>query len=190
MKKTILIVMIVGFIMACNNENTDKSKGEKMDTKVEATTSNLTYPYKAEYSSDIKTGDAGHSKLVLDFYKCWEEGRIDDMSPLLADSVFIDFPEGGKFHGTRDSLIHFAKGVRGGYKKIEFKVDTWMPIHVNDKNEDYVLVWDREYETGQDNKVDSSGVHSYWQIKNNKISGWSEFRQALTEMRTETAKKK
>ncbi len=180
MKKLILIVVAGCFITACNNETTDKAKGEKMDTKVETATSNVTYPYKASYSSDFKMGDANNSKLVLDFFKGWEDGTMTGWKDMLADSVWINFPDGQRFWLSRDSVITMGNQYRSQSSNIKLDIEAFMPIHLNDKNEDYVLVWEKDYNTNKKtNKLDSVGTHSFWQVKNNKITGWQEYNRKL-----------
>jgi len=180
MKKLILIIALGCIIMACNNESADKTTAS--EKKDEAATSNISYPFKADYSADFKMGDANHSKLVLDFIKCWVDNRMDDMRPLLADSVSVEFPDGERFAGTADSLIKTGKQFRSMYSSIVSTMDGWMPVHSNDKNEDFVLIWGKDITTDTKGKVDSVRGHSYWLIKNNKIAAWSEFQQKLTPM--------
>ena len=181
MTKLIVTAAAACFIVACNNDST-KSSAAKEDTtaKVEAPTTTVDYPYKADYTIDFKVGDANNSKLVLDFFKLWENNNIDAMKPMLADSVWIEGSNGEKIHATADSVITLAKQIRSSMSKVEIKLDTWMPIHANDKNDDWVLVWERDYTTDNKGKLDSTRVHTYWQVKNNKIAGWSEFSQKMT----------
>ena len=111
----------------------------------------------------------------------WEDNKVDEMKALLADSVSIDFPDGNKFNDNKvDSMINFAKQVRATLSSLKITFDGWMPVHANDANEDYVLVWSRDYSTDLSGKVDSSRVHAYFLIKNNKVRSWSEFQQKLT----------
>jgi ketosteroid isomerase-like protein len=182
MTKLIVTAAAACFILACNNDST-KSDAAKEDTAAKAeTASTVDYPYKAEYTTDFKVGDANNSKLVLDFFKLWETGDIDAMKDKLTDSVWIEFSDGSKVHATADSVVKLAKQYRSTMSKVEIKLETWMPIHANDKSEDWVLVWERDYTTdAKSGKLDSMRIHSYWQVKNNKISGWSEFQQKLAE---------
>ncbi len=177
MKRLIIILFVAALLNACNNEKkVDESKSEgKMEPAA-----GISYPYSPAYSADFSIGDANHSKMVLDLYKMWEDGKIDDMRPLLNDSVFIDVADGMKFNNTIDSFLNFAKQVRAMYKTTRPVFDTWMPVHHKESNEDYVLVWNRDYSTTMDGKSDSVRVHAYFQIKNNKVRGWSEFQQKLT----------
>lgn len=179
--KQLFFTMVIAaiFLLACSNEKkTDEQATAGAAEKKE--TAAVSYPYKAEYSSDFSIGDPNHSKMVLDLYKMWEEGKIDEMKPLLADSVFIDVFDGNKFNNAADSFITFAKQMRAGYKSSMPAFDGWIPVHSNDKNEDYVLVWSRDYWTTTDGKSDSLRAHAYFLIKNNKVAGWSEFSQKLT----------
>ena len=179
MKRLSIALVAASVLLACNNNKKADETSGKTEEKKE--TAAITYPYKANYSSDFSIGDANHSKIVLDLYKMWEEGRVDDFKSVLADSASIDFPNGFKFKdNTADSLISFAKQFRKSLASVKLSFDAWMPIHSNDKKEDYVLVWYREYETDMKGKVDSTAGHAYFQIKNNKVRSWSEFDQKLT----------
>ncbi|MGQ0737719.1 MAG: nuclear transport factor 2 family protein [Bacteroidota bacterium] len=179
MKKVLLAFLISGLITACNNEkkNDDKTGGDKTETKTMK--DDIAYPYKAEYA-DFKMGDPNHTKLVLDFYKVYEDNRMDDGKAMLADSVAVNFADGNKFMGSADSLISMGKQFRGMYSAVKITIDACMAVHSNDKNEDWVLIWDRSYTTDQKGKTDSVGGHSYWQIKNGKIAFWGEQQAKLT----------
>lgn len=178
MKRLPIAAIAAALLFACSNEKKpDEGSGTTGDKKETAA---ITYPYKADYSSDFSMGDAGHAKMVLDLYKMWEDNKLDDMKALLADSVSIDFPDGNKFNNTVDSMISFARQFRSGLSSVKVSIDGWMPIHVNDTKEDYVLVWSRDYNTDMSGKLDSTRTHAYFQIKNNKIRLWSEYQQKLT----------
>ena len=177
MKRLLIAVVAITVIAACNNEKkTDDSSAKGDEKKGEA----ISYPYKAAYSSDFGMGDPNHAKMVLDLYKMWEDNKVGDMKSLLADSVSIDFPDGNKFNSTVDSMISFAGQFRSSLASVKVSFDGWMPIHVNDTKEDYVLVWSRDYNTDKAGKIDSTRGHAYFLIKNNKIRSWSEFQQKLT----------
>jgi hypothetical protein len=164
-------------LVACNNEKTESTDAASDEKKM---TGNISYPYQPAYSHDFKIGDPNHSKLVLDFFKAWEENRMDDMRTMLTDSVWVDFSDGEKFSGTKDSLIKGGKDFRSMFSSVSVSVDGWIPVHANDKNEDWVLVWSKDINTDTKGKVDSLRGHSYYMIKDNKIAGWSEFQQKLT----------
>ena len=178
MKRLSIVLVAASVLFACNNDKKAEETSGKTEEKKESPA--ITYPYTAAYSSDFSIGDANHAKMVLDLFKMWEENKVDDMKTLLADSVSIEFPDGYKFaDNTADSMINFAKQFRKQIKSIKVEVDGWMPVKSNDKNDDYVLIWSREYTTDMSGKADSSRLHAYFLIKNNKIRSWSEFSQKL-----------
>ena len=178
MKPLLIALVAAAFLFACNNEKKTDETSVKTEEKTESVAIN--YPYKAAYSSDFSVGDPNHAKMVLDLFKMWEENKVDDMKTLLADSVSIEFPDGNKFaNNTVDSMINFAKQFRKQIKSLKVEFDGWMAVKSNDKKEDYVLTWSRDYTTDMSGKADSARVHAYFLIKNNKIRSWSEFQQKL-----------
>jgi len=178
MKRLLIALIAAAFLFACNNEKKTEEKSATTEEKAEPVAIN--YPYKASYSSDFSIGDANHAKMVLDLLKMWEENKLDDMKTLLADSVSIEFPDGNKFaDNTADSLINFAKKFRKQISSLKVECDGWMAVKSNDKKDDYVLTWSRDYTTDASGKKDSTRTHAYFLIKNNKIRSWSEFQQSL-----------
>ena len=75
-----------------------------------------------------------------------EEQRDIDQETLreeIADkkSLFsFYFSDGSKFTGPRDSVMYYASKFRDSLSKIEIKMDGWIPLHAEDKNEDWVSV--------------------------------------------------
>ena len=179
MKRLFIVLFATSVLVACSNDKKTDETSAKPEEKKESVA--IAYPYTAAFSSDLSIGDANHAKMVLDLYKMWEDGKVDDFKTLMGDSVSIDFPDGNKYKDNKvDSMISFAKQVRSTFSSVKLAFDGWMPIHANDIKEDFVLVWYREYETDMKGKVDSIRGHACFHIKNNKVRSWSEFSQALT----------
>jgi hypothetical protein len=177
MKKLFFLPLLALIVLAsCKDKKADDKTSES--NKATGSGDKITYPYTPEYSSDMSLGDPNHSKLVLDLLKAWDDNKLDDMRSYFADTVHTSFVDGSKFDGPADSLVAGGKALRASFSSVQTKVDAWMPVHVNDKNEDYVLVWSRDYST-KDGMVDSTASHTYWEIKNNKIAGWHEFQAKL-----------
>jgi hypothetical protein len=177
MKKISIALLAASFFISCNNE---KKADETAASPIEEKKQMVALPYMAEYS-DFSIGDQNHTKMVLDFFKMFEENRLNDGRSFLTDTVAVDFPDGSKFMGTADSLIKLGIQYRKMYGKLETKVDACLAVHSNDKNEDWVLIWDRTYNTDEKGKVDSTRNQSYWQIKNNKITYWGEYKAPLAQ---------
>lgn len=177
MKKLSFAIVVISMLVACNDKKSDdKTGGDKTADK--KTMDSITYPFTPAYTHDFSMGDPNHSKIVLDFIKTWEDNKIKDMRPLLADTMAVDFSDGSKFMGTADSLLSIAQMFRDQFSSVRIVVDAWMPVHSNDKNEDWVLVWEKDYTT-KDGVVDSIGSHAYFQIRNNKIAYWHELQSKL-----------
>ena len=182
MKRTFLTILSLAFLFtACNEKTSDRMKGANDGSPDTTSTSQSTinYPYKAVISSDMSIGKPEHAKMVLDMFKAWEEGRMDSMRSMLADSVEVTFSDGMVFKGSADSLLAFGKQMRANYSDSNTTLFAWVPVHLNNTNEDYVLVWGNDYLTDKAGKIDSTAGHSYWQIENNKIKAWGEFQRKL-----------
>jgi len=167
----------------CSCNNAADSVNAKTDSSVvkttekEAVSEPVSYPYTADYSIKFSAGNPVHTKLVLDFYKLFETNKLDEMKPFLADSVYAEFADGIRFNLPADSLISMGKKYRATMSEYKYKFDTWLSMHSDDKNEDWVLLWSRAYFTDKKGKKDSLRIHEYYQIKDNKIVYWSEFNQ-------------
>jgi len=178
MKQLLFILVTAVLFSACNNNKTASESTE--EKKVETTSADVNYAYKASYSSDMKVGEASTTKLVLDFIKGWEDGTMTGWKDQLADSVWINFADGQRFWLSRDSVIAMGSQYRAMYSSVKLDAQGFLPIHVNDKNEDYLLFWDKEITTDKKSgKVDSLESHSFWQVKNNKIAGWQDYNRKL-----------
>ncbi|MBM3415366.1 MAG: hypothetical protein FJY20_02755 [Bacteroidetes bacterium] len=162
---------------SCNNEKKDDKQDDNKKETVKSG-SDVSLPYKTEYSS-FSMGDPSHTKLVLDFYKTFEENRMDDGKAMLTDSVAVNFADGSKFMGTKDSLISMGKQYRSAYADVKITIDACIVVHSNDKNEDWLLIWDKSVTKDTKGKIDSIGGQSYWLIKDGKITFWGESQAKL-----------
>ncbi len=176
MKKIVLLIAVIAVFAHCNNKKEDKPETKAEEKKAD---DSITYPFTAAYSSDMSMGDPNHAKIVLDFIKSFEERRFTDMRALMADTFAIDLADGNKYRGTADSAMKMVQRVTDMYASARITIDAWMPIHSNDRNEDFVLVWERDYYTGKGGHMDSLGYHNVYQVKNNKISYCAEFQMKL-----------
>lgn len=157
--------------VACNtapssSSGTDTSKA----TTAAVTEPAITMPYTAGYSSNFSPGKQEDALTVLNSYKAWENGDMAALAATFADSIAINFPDGSKFYGTRDSAIGDAKKYRDGISSVKIDMDAWIPMHNNDKNEDWVLVWYKEIDTRKNGKTDSTYYHDLNLIKSGKIA--------------------
>lgn len=142
--------------------------------------SSVSFPYTAEYSSKFSIGKDSNSLMVLNNYKAWEAGDMEAFKSTLSDSFTVYFADGGKFSGTRDSAMTLASAFRDSISKVELKIDAWVPLHSEDKNEDWVSVWYKETDTYKNGKVDSAYYHDDNLLdKNGKIMMTAIHKQVL-----------
>ncbi|CAN5182141.1 hypothetical protein BH11BAC6_BH11BAC6_10290 [soil metagenome] len=147
MKKLIFILIVSAIYAAC----TDKPASEAAT----ASASSVSLPYTATYTK-LSIGKDSNILAVLNNYKAWETGDMDAFKNTWGDSVTVYFSGGDKFHGSRDSVMYYASKYRDSLSKVEFKMDAFVPLHSDDKNEDWVMVWYTEIDTHKDGKVDSA----------------------------------
>lgn len=157
--------MVVAACIAGCNQNTAADKTTAASTSSPDSTK---YPYKATYSSSFSMGAPANAKIILDIWKAYEENRLQDTKELWGDTVTMEFASGFKLHAGRDSLIAGGVAERGKYSSVVDSVEAWMPLHSNDKNEDWVAVWGMEYTTDAKGKKDTTDLHEVWQLKNGK----------------------
>jgi hypothetical protein len=184
MKLLLIFCFAIFFLSTCKNASTESSSTDTTQaaktTEAEKTTAAaISYPYTAIYSSDFKMGDPNHAKSLLDLYTLWDAGKVAEMRPLLSDSVDFTFSDGTHLKGSLDSVIKWTSDFRNAYKSVTSKVQAWLPIHANDKNEDWVLAWIREIRTSKKGVTDSSDLHEVWRIKNGKFDLAFQYNQVI-----------
>jgi len=184
MKQLLLFAIAIILFEACSSSGTGDATKDSTQTLAAVEPEKkpeqaISYPYTAVYSSDFKIGDAQNAKTVLDLYKLFDAGSIAEMRPSFADTVEFTFSDGSHFRNSSDSLLRMVTKLRGAFKTINNKVIAWIPIHANDKNEDFVLIWATEIRTSNKGVTDSSELHEGWRLKNGKIDEVFQYEQKI-----------
>ncbi|QEC68667.1 hypothetical protein FRZ67_15635 [Panacibacter ginsenosidivorans] len=169
MKKLLFILLISILYVACTG-NQSSSKTTNDSTSASVKEALLTMPYKASYSSDISVGKQSDALTVLNSYKAWETGDMIAFANTFSDSVYLNFSDGSKLTGTKDSMMKMASKYRDSIASVKIDMDVWLPVHSNDKNEDAVLVWYKEIDTYKSGKIDSIYYNDINGIKDGKIN--------------------
>jgi hypothetical protein len=112
-------------------------------------------------------------------YKLWDAGKVSEMRPFFADSLDLTFANGTRIKGGADSILKSVSGIRAELKNVTSKVQGWIPVHSNDKNEDWVLIWAREIRTTNKGKTDSSDLHEIWHVKGGKFDVVFQYNQQI-----------
>lgn len=179
MKKTLLILSMSVWAVACNNQSaetpmTEEPKAEAVVPKV------VSHPYTAAYSSDFSIGDPELVNVVLNLYKDIEANRLDSLDKYFADSVYWRNYAEADVTLTKAGLISKIKGLRNRFKEFNETPIAFTALHANDKSEDWVLTWIKERVTYANGKKDSTTYHETWRIRDGKIfmhDSYAKFRQ-------------
>ena len=136
--------------------------------------------YKATYSSSFSIPDSAKLvQLVLQSYKDWENNNLKNASAYFADTIAWDQTDGTKHRMVRDSMVKFFNKYRDSLSSSKIDMAAFIPLHSNDKKEDWVLTWYKQTDTYKNGKVDSTFYHDLNHIKNGKIDYISSLRQTL-----------
>ncbi len=177
MKRVLLFSSAFFLFMACNNEAAKTAETKKE----EPAASTVTLPYTAGYSSQFNDKVSDQDLLlVLNSYKYWETGDMNAVAGTLADSVRFEGSDGTRYSGAKAGLVDMWTKHRDSISTVQIMMDAWTKDHSIDKNDDYVLVWYKEIDTYKSGRVDSAYFADINQVKNGKISWFSQYKQALT----------
>jgi hypothetical protein len=179
MKNLILVLFLLVTLLytACTGTTSTSDSNSNSGTSAGSA---IALPYTAGYSSSFSIGSDSSVLMVLNNYKAWENGDMDGLKNTMADSVALNFSDGSKFLGTRDSAMKMAKLYRDSLSKVQLKIDAWVPLHSKDQNADWVSVWYREIDTYKNGKVDSAYYQDDNMLdKSGKITFSSSHRQVL-----------
>jgi hypothetical protein len=162
MKKFLFLLSLAAFV-ACNSGS--DSKGSMSTTDSSAMSSDTTtYQYAADYSSKFEMGDGKNVKTIFALYTDWDNNNLDNSKDKFADSVSMLFSSGEMMAGTRDSIIAQSKAFRNSLGTVKTQVHAVVPLRSTDKEEDWVLVWFKEYTTDAKGKKDSTEFQETWRL--------------------------
>lgn len=179
MKKVIYAITAFSFFIACNSaetKSTDTAANDSTNTNNE-TVMSLTYAYTPTYTADFELGDPKYAQTVLELWKDFDNNTLENHKDAFADSVYVDFAEGGHFAGTRDSLLSSLKAYRTSLGSATDEVVAWTTLKPKGKDETWVLVWGKEVDE-KNGKKDSVNLNENWMFnKDGKIAFMTQYVQ-------------
>ena len=182
MKKNHFIALLACTILSCNTPAKEDAKVNNDSTPVtaEAAKPAITLPYTATYSSDWTIGNQDNVKIVLDLYKAFEENKIDDAyNQYLADTVTAQNYDAKHLVLSKQAVIKEAKEFRNTFKSVSEEFVAFVPLHSNDKNEDWVGTWMKERVVRNNGTKDSTYYMETWHFKDGKVTyriGFAQYR--------------
>ena len=179
MKKYILLFFATGCcLVACNSKNETQSDAATAAT----TTSTVSLPYTASYSTDFNSNVPDSELLtVLNSYKYWEEGDMKGLRATMSDSIYADMSSGAHYKGLSDSIIGIWGKYRDSLSSVKITMEVWLKNHSVKDSSNYINVWYKEIDTFKNGKVDSANYEDDNGMKDGKIIWLSSHKQKLKE---------
>lgn len=169
--KQLLFVCSIALLAGCNNAGTGEAKKDSTGTTETAAAKKPLpeMPYQLEKPySNWQTGDPQNAVTVMNSLKGFETNDIPKCMTGFADTVKINF-DGMQGTFSKDSLAKMFTQQRGMYTGFTVKMGDWESVISEDKKEEWVTLWYKQYMTGKNGKTDSSECINDAMIKNGKI---------------------
>lgn len=112
------------------------------------------------YSAKFEFIDPEKGKMVLDFWKEFDNNTLDNSKNIFADTVTILMPD-LVLKASRDSILAAIKYYRSSYDVMNTELDVVMSVKCTDKGGDWVLVWAKEKRT---DKMKVAHTFKYQQV--------------------------
>ena len=179
MKKLFFLCAAGLLFYACNDQATSTTAPEvaKDSTTAKPAVAEVTLPYPVSYSSKFEIGDPENAKKILDLWKDFDNNTLDNSKAMFADTVTMEFADGGKMHGTRDTIIAEAKGFRSLFTSVTSSVDAVTSLKSIDKGDSWVNIWGKEVTVDKKGKKDSSQLQENWMLnKEGKVVWMFQYR--------------
>lgn len=175
MKRILLLFGIMGFIVSCKDTTKVAATSSGTDTMGKAPAD---LPYKASYSSNF-TSDVSDAdlKMVLNSYKDWADGNISNLGKAIGDSVSVDFNNGDHFKGTNADLMKIWSKTRDSLSSVAIDMEAWQKMYEPTKKASFIVTWYKETDTYKMGKVDSGYYNDINQVKDGKISWYSQYKR-------------
>jgi hypothetical protein len=107
--------------------------------------------------------------MVLDIFKQWDDNQLKAGMNNFADTVHF-FANDWEFNGSRDAFFAESQKQRDNYTEVKTVVHAWIPVHSDDANEDWALIWSTGYTKDKKGVTDSLSYQDTWRInKNGKV---------------------
>jgi ketosteroid isomerase-like protein len=181
MKKFFVCLCMGAFVLSCNNSK-DKTAATSADSSAATNSSkpSVDLPYTASYSSswsqDVSDADL---KTVLMSYKNWTDGNFSELAKEMGDTVTVEMNSGDHMVKTNADLMKYWSNFRDSLSSVRIDMEGWNKMYATDKKEGYIVTWYKEYDTYKTGKVDSAAYHDINQLKDGKITWYSQYKRPL-----------
>jgi hypothetical protein len=175
MKKLLVCLGLVAFLVSCNN---GKENPVNTETAAVAEKPSVDLPYTASYTSswstDVSDADL---KTVLTTYKDWSDGNISGLQSAMGDTVSFDMYTGDHFNLAKADLSKMWSTLRDSLSSVKIDMQGWQKMYATDKKEAYIVTWYDETDTYKNGKVDAGSFHDINQLKDGKIVYYAQYKR-------------
>ncbi|HET9055529.1 MAG TPA: hypothetical protein VFN30_01650 [Chitinophagaceae bacterium] len=172
MKKYFISFCAMCFLFACKND------GEKKEVETPAKKASIELPYTASYSSswsnDISDADL---KMVLMTYKDWENNNMTGLAAAFGDTLEVNMYGGDYIKKPTAEILKMFSTSRDSLSSVKIDMQAWNKMYSTDKKESYIVAWYSEIDTYKTGKIDSADYHDINQVKNGKITWYSQYKR-------------
>jgi len=157
MKSSLYAIGLMLLFVRCSGPGEEKKPaGPSSET--------ISFPFKANYSSEFDPGDQKYAVIVLNGIKNYDRNEFEKSTDAFADSVDFDVPGGPVFHGTREEVVARISNYRKTLLSSESSIEAWIVLKPKDKDETWVHVWGKEVDQMQGGKKDSVYFNESWRF--------------------------
>jgi hypothetical protein len=129
----------------------------------------VSFPYRANYSSQIDLGNQRNAKLVMDFWKDWDNNTLDKNAVLMSDSVMVLLANGQVLSG-KTNVMQSRQTARSEISSVWSTIDVWVPLFLTDKKEHWVALWGSQNRVMKDGSKTIVLINEIWRInKSGKV---------------------
>ena len=122
-------------------------------------------PFTPNYSSKIQIGNPEHVRIVLNFWKDWDDNTMKNSNEKLDDSIMV-LLSSGRFIQGKSNWILSRSAAREEILTVKSTVDVWVPLHITDKGEWLVALWGSQNITRKDGSKVTQLINEIWRINN------------------------
>jgi hypothetical protein len=153
--KIFITIFVVFCIASCSGRQNAHPVEEQKDS--------ILYPYAPIYTDQFEKGKNTNSLHVLEIWKEFESGDVRHLARYFSDSITLVFPD-AFLKGDRDTVLGSFQKRRNQFEDVQCYVDSWIPVHVPDRNEDLVFLWGRQDGSSTGKKRVYRIVHEIWRF--------------------------
>lgn len=163
--KKIFILGGMAFLIACNSNNTKDAA--PTTANITSVTENLVYPYPVNFTN-FKADDQKNTETVLNIWKYWDSGNVDEQKKYWADTIEGHAWDGFYVKAALDSFVISGKQYRSNFSSIVSSVNGVISFSginkATGKDENWAAVWGKRLLTDTKGKTDSMWLHEAWRF--------------------------